>query len=296
MATETTAVPTGISGVGGFGANLLVKFVREHPSSFAAGCILLLLTVICFTNGFGTAGNPLTINPGVKLRAPSLEFWLGTDTLGRDLYSRVISGGRISILIGMSVAFAAVTFGTVVGLVTGYVRVLDLILMRVMDGLMAIPALLLAIAFVSLLGGGIATVVTALTIPEIPRVVRLVRSIVLTVREEPYIEAAIIGATPLWLILWRHVLPNTVAPMVVLGTYIAAAAILIEASLSFLGVGIPPEIPSWGNVIASGRALFEIAPWIIFAPSAVLALGVLSINVLGDGLRETLDPRIAKKI
>jgi peptide/nickel transport system permease protein len=202
----------------------------------------------------------------------------------------------MSLMIGVSVAAAAVAIGVSIGLVSGYVRLLDVIVMRVMDGLMAIPALLLAIAFVSLLGGGFATLVFALTIPEIPRVVRLVRSVVLSVREEPYVEVAITGATPLHLILWRHVLPNTVAPIVVLATYVAASAILIEASLSFLGAGVPPEIPSWGNVIAEGRVVFEVTPRIIFAPSAVLALAVLSMNVLGDGLRETLDPRIAKRL
>ncbi len=274
----------------------LAEFMRKYPSSFLAGCLILVLVLTCFTNGFGTAGDPLYINPSVKLRSPSLEFWFGTDTFGRDLYSRVLAGGRVSILIGLGASMAAVLIGTLIGLVTGYIRVIDLILMRFMDGLMAIPALLLAIAMVALFGGGFFTVLTALTVPEIPRVVRLVRGIVLTVREEPYIEAAIMGATPLRLILWRHVLPNTIAPMVVLATYIAAAAILIEASLSFLGAGIPPEHPSWGNVIASGRALFEIAPWIVFMPSTVLALTVLSINVLGDGLRETLDPRVAKGV
>jgi peptide/nickel transport system permease protein len=207
----------------------------------------------------------------------------------------VIHGARVSLIIGVTVAVLSIAVGLVIGLVAGYMRWLDAIVMRVMDGLMAIPAILLAIALVSLWGGGLLTVVSAIAIPEIPRVVRLVRSIVLSIREEPYVEAAISVGTRVPLILIRHVLPNTIAPLIVQGTYVCASAILLEAILSFLGAGIPPEIPTWGNIMAEGRVLFQVYPHNILFPGIFLALTVLAVNVLGDGLRDTLDPRMAKR-
>jgi peptide/nickel transport system permease protein len=220
---------------------------------------------------------------------------MGTDSLGRDVYSRVIYGARVSLIVGIAVAVLSIAVGLVIGLVSGYIRWLDAIVMRVMDGLMAIPAILLAIGLVSLWGGGVLTVTLAIAVPEVPRVVRLVRSIVLSVREEPYVEAAVSVGTRLPLILIRHVLPNTVAPLIVQGTYVCASAILVEAILSFLGAGIPPEIPTWGNIMAEGRVLFQVYPHNIFFPGLFLALTVLAVNVLGDGLRDTLDPRLAKR-
>jgi peptide/nickel transport system permease protein len=221
---------------------------------------------------------------------------MGTDSLGRDVYSRVIYGARVSLIVGIAVAVLSIAVGLVIGLVSGYIRWLDAIVMRVMDGLMAIPAILLAIGLVSLWGGGVLTVTLAIAVPEVPRVVRLVRSIVLSVREEPYVEAAVSVGTRLPLILIRHVLPNTVAPLIVQGTYVCASAILVEAILSFLGAGIPPEIPTWGNIMAEGRVLFQVYPHNIFFPGLFLALTVLAVNVLGDGLRDTLDPRMAKRL
>jgi peptide/nickel transport system permease protein len=240
--------------------------------------------------------DPIKFNPINRLKVPSETFWFGTDMYGRDVYSRAVYGTRISLAVGVAVAILSVVIGLAIGLVSGYMRTLDHIIMRVMDGLMAIPAILLAVALVSLSGASIVTVVIAITIPEVPRVVRLVRSVVLSVREEPYVEAAVAAGTPLPLILIRHVLPNTVPPLIVQATYICASAMITEAILSFLGAGTPPEIPSWGNMMAEGRTFFQLAPWIIFFPGVALALIVLAVNVLGDGLRDTLDPRIAKRV
>jgi len=253
--------------------------------------------------------SPSEINPAFRNRVPGMErtirrddgtteqfkHRMGTDSLGRDVYSRVLYGARVSILVGVAVALISIAFGLVIGLVAGYVRVLDGIVMRVMDGLMAIPAILLAIALVSLFRAGLLSVIVAIVVPEIPRVVRLVRSIVLSVREEPYVEAAIMAGTPTPLLLVRHVLPNTVAPLIVQGTFICASAILVEAILSFLGIGIPPATPTWGNIMAEGRSLFRVFPHNIFFPGIFLALTVLAVNMLGDGLRDTLDPKMARR-
>lgn len=267
-----------------------------HPSVFIGGLLVMtIILVAVFAPLLGTV-DPSRIAPSMRLRPPSELAWFGTDLYGRDVYSRAIYGARSSILIGLCVAAIALTCGVAIGLVTGYFRWVDTVVMRVMDGLMAIPTFLLAIALVSLTRANVATVIVALTIPEIPRVVRLVRSVVLTVREEPFVEAAKTVGTSTPKILWRHILPSTTAPLMVLGTYICASAILIEAGLSFLGTGLPPEIPSWGNMISEGRTFFQVAPRLVFLPSLFLALTVLGINLLGDGLRDTLDPRIAKRM
>jgi peptide/nickel transport system permease protein len=223
-------------------------------------------------------------------------FLMGSDSLGRDIYSRVLYGTRVSLLVGLLCALAALSVGIVCGLLSGYLRWLDGILMRFMDGIMAIPAILVAISLVAIWRGSLTTVVIAIAIPEIPRVTRLVRSLVLSIREEPYVEAAISLGTPTWKILLGHILPNCVAPLIVQGTYICAFSILVEAILSFLGVGLPPEIPTWGSVMAEGRAQFNNYPHNIFFPGVFLAATVLAVNVLGDGLRDTLDPKMAKKV
>ncbi len=278
---------------------------REHPSIFVllmrnrsvvwGGALLLAMVLIAVIGPFFTGG-PTDQNVTSRLQAPSATYWFGTDFLGRDIFARVVWGARISLVVGIAVALIATIIGLFTGLIAGYIRTLDAVIMRVMDGLMAIPAILLAIAMISISGATLTTVVLAIVIPEIPRVVRLVRSVVLSVREEPYVEAAIASGTRLAPILIRHILPNTIAPLIVQATYICGAAMITESILGFLGAGIPPEIPSWGNIMSEGRTYFQLTPWIIFFPGAMLAMTVLAVNIVGDGLRDTLDPRIARKM
>ena len=271
------------------------QLVIKNKNVFWGSIILIIIIFVAILGPF-FALDPVSLNPMSRLKPPGDAGLFGTDQLGRDVYSRVINGGRISLVVGLTVAIFAVVFGTIMGLLAGYIRILDAIIMRVMDGLMAIPAILLAIAMISLSGATLTTVIAAIVIPEIPRVVRLVRSVVLTVREEPYVESAISVGTPVYLVMIRHVLPNTIAPLIVQATYICGSAMLTEAILGFLGAGIPPEIPSWGNIMSEGRTFFQLTPWIIFFPGIALAVTVLSVNIVGDGLRDTLDPRIARNM
>ncbi|WP_454625331.1 ABC transporter permease [Bradyrhizobium cenepequi] len=279
--------------------------------SVALGGIVLIAIVLMaiFAPWLGT-GDPTEINPALRNKEPGSTFVkrddegnqirqtfrFGTDSVGRDVYSRVVYGARVSMTIGAVVAVLSVGIGLALGLLAGYLRWLDVIVMRLMDGLMAIPTILLAICVVSLSRAGLAAVITAVVIPEVPRVVRLVRAIVLSIREEPYVEAAVTLGTPTLRLLVRHVLPNTIPPLIVQGTFICASAILIEAVLSFLGIGIPPEMPTWGNIMAEGRSLFRIYPHNIIYPGIALAATVLAVNMLGDGLRDTLDPRFSKRL
>jgi peptide/nickel transport system permease protein len=253
------------------------------PSLFDAGSRDLLP---------GASGEITTLE-GETLRH---TFLMGSDSYGRDIYSRVLYGTRVSLVVGVATALLALAAGIVCGLVAGYLRWLDGILMRFMDGVMAIPAILIAIALVALWRGSLATVVVAIAVPEIPRVTRLVRSLVLSIREEPYVEAAIALGTPTRKILFGHILPNCMAPLIVQGTFTCAFAILVEAVLSFLGVGLPPDIPTWGNIMAEGRAQFVSFPHNVFFPGVFLAVTVLAVNILGDGLRDTLDPKMAKRV
>ncbi len=240
----------------------------------------------------GVAGEIMTLEGDVKKHT----FLMGSDSFGRDVYSRVLYGTRVSLLVGIASALLAVAFGVLCGLAAGYIRWLDGPLMRVMDGIMAIPAILIAIAVVALWRASLPTVIIAIAIPEIPRVTRLVRSLVLTIREEPYVEAAIALGTPTRKIMFGHILPNTIAPLLVQGTYVCAFSILLEAILSFLGVGLPPDIPTWGNIMAEGRVQFVAYPHNVFFPGIFLAVTVLAVNTLGDGLRDTLDPKMAKRV
>jgi peptide/nickel transport system permease protein len=253
---------------------------------------ILLLTLI---SPWIAPHDPLAMNPMMRLKPASDEYLLGTDNYGRDLFSRMILGGRISLLIGLLAAAASIGVGVIIGLIAGFFRTADAIIMRMMDALMAMPSILIAIALVALNGPSIGSVIIAITIPEIPRVVRLVRSVILTAREEPYVEAALALGSSTPKILFRHLLPNTMAPLIVQGTYIIASAILTEAILSFLGAGISTEIPTWGNIMAEGRQFFRIKPSIVLWPGLLLTLSVLSINLLGDAARDTLDPRLKKR-
>lgn len=289
--------------------NLFAGLARDWGVVFGAVVILVMIVIGVGAPFLGTV-NPSEINPTFRNRVPGTEqtirrgdgstmtyrHWMGTDSLGRDVYSRVLYGARISLLVGTAAAAISTAIGLVLGLIAGYVRWLDGVIMRFMDGLMAIPAILLALAVVSLFRAGILSVIIAIVLPAIPLVVRLVRSVVLSVREEPYVEAAIMTGTPTPLLLIRHVLPNTVAPLIVQGTFVCASAILLEAILSFLGVGIPPDTPTWGNIMAEGRGLFRVYPHNIFFPGVCLALTVLAVNMLGDGLRDRLDPKLAKRV
>jgi peptide/nickel transport system permease protein len=274
----------------------LWRLLRQNSSVMFGAVLLVVMVAAAVLAPALFTVDPTELDPIARLRAPGAEQWFGTDMYGRDIYSRTIYGTRISLIVGLCAAVLSVAIGLGIGLIAGYVRLVDAVVMRVMDGIMAIPGILLAIAMIALAGASLTTVVVAITVPEIPRVVRLVRSVVLSIREEPYVEAAISVGTRLPLVLIRHVLPNTVGPLIVQGTYVCASAIITEAILSFLGAGIPPEIPSWGNIMAEGRTYFQIAPWIIFFPGIGLALTVLAVNVLGDGLRDTLDPRLARRM
>lgn len=273
----------------------ILEGMRRHPT-VAVGGVLILLIALAALLAPWIAGDPIVFEPINRLKAPSAEFWLGTDSLGRDVYARLVHGARISLLVGVSVAAVAVLAGALAGLLAGYFPRVDAVLMRVMDGVMAIPAILLAIALVALLGASVKVVIIAIAIPEVPRVCRLVRSVVLSVRNLPYVEAARSNGTRIVTLLRRHILPSTVAPLIVQATYICASAILTEAGLSFLGAGTPPEFPTWGNMIASNRMFLMLAPWTVFAPGVCLALVVLAVNLLGDGLRDRLDPRISRSM
>lgn len=277
------------------GVAVLGLLYRNPIAALAA----LTLASIAFGAAFApllAVADPTALSPATRLRPASADHMLGTDHLGRDVWSRMVYGARISVTVGAAAAVLAVASGLLIGLFTGFIRWLDPVIMRIMDGLMAIPGVLLAIALVSVSGASLTTVIAAITVPEVPRVVRLVRSVVLSVREEPYVEAAVAVGTPLPLILWRHVVPNCVPPLIVQATYIAASAMLTEAILSFLGAGTPPQIPSWGNMVAEGRLLFQIAPMNLIWPGIALAVTILAVNLLGDALRDRLDPKLAKRV
>lgn len=291
MTVATAIRPASSVNVAAFARRML----RNKAVVFGLAVLVVLALTAIFANVPWTV-DPAAIKPRFRLRPPSAQNWLGTDNLGRDIWSRLVYGSRVSLIVGAAVAVISVTMGSVLGLIAGMVRWIDNLLMRMMDGMMAIPAILLAIALIGGAGANIATICIAIAIPEIPRVARMVRSVVLTVREEAYVEAAVSMGTRLPVLIVRHIVPNIVAPLIVQATYIASSAILIEASLSFLGIGMPDEIPSWGNMMADARLYFQVRPGLMLFPGICIALTVLGINRLGDGLRDMLDPRLARSM
>lgn len=271
--------------------------LRDHPTLWIGAVMLLAMTALAIFAPLFATHDPASLNPAFRVKSPSAEAWFGTDMLGRDIYSRTIHGARVSLIVGAGVAICASIVGLAIGLLSGFVRWADNIVMRVMDGMMSIPAILLAIALMTLMrGGSVFNVIFAITIAEIPRVARLTRSVVLSVREQPYVEAGRACGTSTPGIIWRHIMPNTLAPLTVQATYICASAMITEAILSFIGAGTPTSIPSWGNIMAEGRALWQVKPNVVFFPALFLSLTVLAVNLVGDGLRDAVDPRLAKQV
>ena len=274
----------------------VMGFIYRHPTIALGGSVVGLMILMAIFAPLLFTVDPTALAPAKRTRPPSALFWFGSDMLGRDVYSRVIYGSRVSLTVGFSVAALASIIGTTLGLIAGFTRWLDTIVMRIMDGLMSIPGILLAIALMALTRASMKNVIIAIAMAEFPRVCRLVRGVVLLLREQPYVEAAIASGTRIPVIIWRHILPNTLAPLMVQATFICASAMIGEATLSFLGAGTPPIIPSWGNIMAEGRALWQVKPYIVFFPAIFLCITVLSVNLLGDGLRDALDPRLAKRL
>ena len=279
-----------------FSIREIYQFTYRHPTLVVGALLLISMVLIALLAPYLHTQDPTALAPARRTRFPSEANWFGTDMLGRDVYSRVIFGTRVSLIVGFSVAIFASLLGTMIGLLAGYIRKLDGITMRLLDGLMSIPPILLAIALMALTRASIQNVIIAISISEFPRVARLIRSVVLSLREQPYVDAAVtVGTKPLQ-IIWRHILPNTLAPLLVQGTFICASAMITEATLSFIGAGTPPIVPSWGNIMAEGRALWQVRPYIVFFPAIFLSVTVLAVNLLGDGLRDALDPRLVKRL
>jgi peptide/nickel transport system permease protein len=271
-------------------------FVYRHPTIAVGGFMVSLFVLMAIFAPLLWTVDPTALAPARRTRPPSAQWWFGTDMLGRDVYSRVVYGARISLIVGFAVAIISAVIGLTIGLISGFIRAVDAVVMRVMDGLMSIPSILLAIAMMALTRASVENVIIALVIADVPRVARLVRGVVLTLREQPYVEAAVAAGTRAPMIIWKHILPNTLAPVTVQATFFCASAMISEATLSFIGAGTPPIIPSWGNIMAEGRALWQVKPYIVFFPAIFLSITVLSVNLLGDGLRDALDPRMAKRI
>jgi len=272
-----------------------LRLLRRHPKIAVGAAILVMMTMLAiFAPLLGTI-DPREIALGKRLRPPSAEFWFGTDALGRDLYSRVLYGGRISVLVGVACALLSSVGGVVIGMVAASGKWLDALMMRITDGLMSIPSMLLAIALMAVTRGSLGTVIVAITIVEVPRVARMIRGVVLSLREQPFVEAAVAAGSTMPMIIWRHLLPAVVSPLTVQATFVGSAAIVIEAGLSFIGAGTPPTIPSWGNIMSDGKTLWQIKPYLVFIPAVFLTATVLGVNLLGDGLRDALDPRLSER-
>lgn len=267
----------------------------KRPMAMAAAIVLLCFVAAALAASWLGTVDPTQIFPVKRLQVPSAENWFGTDMFGRDIYSRVLFGTRVSLTVGFSVAILASILGVFVGLVSGFFRTADSVIMRINDGLMSIPPVLLAIALTALVQGGLVSVIAAITIAEVPRMARLVRGVVLSLREQPYVDAAIASGLTTPQIMLKHIVPNTMAPVVVQATYVCASAMITEALLSFIGTGVPTTTPSWGNIMAEARTIWQVKPYILLFPGLALSLTVLSVNILGDALRDWLDPRSANR-
>jgi len=260
---------------------------------FAIGfAIFALLTAVALIGPFVVPGDPLKVAFRARFHAPDVVFPFGADHYGRSVLARAVFGARLSLLIGASVVLITALCGVMIGTCAGYFRPLDGVLMRCMDALMAFPSLMLAIAIAASLGTGLLNLIIALGIAFTPRTARVARAAVITVRESEYVDSALLSGASHMRIIWRHILPNSLTPLIVELTFIFAYAVLAEAALSFLGVGPPPPTPSWGNIIAEGRDYVVDAPWITVFPGIAISLTVLALNLLGDGLRDVLDPRL----
>jgi peptide/nickel transport system permease protein len=270
----------------------MLRRMARHPNVVTGASILMVFVLAAFLADLISTHNPTRLVPGSRLRPPGAEHFLGTDEFGRDVYSLIVHGSRVSLLVGVTTMVLTSLGGVAVGLVAGFNRRLETVVMRIMDGMMAFPAILLAIALMAARGPGVWNVILALSIVYMPRTAILIRSTVLGIRDLDYIQAArALGRRDLT-IAFRHILPNCVGPLLVQGSFIFAYAILAEAILGFLGVGVPPYVPSWGNVIASGKNVIREAFWVSLCPGVALTLAGLSLNLLGDGLRDLLDPRL----
>jgi len=266
-------------------------FLRRR--SAVLGAALVVINLLIAVGATPIAGvDPQALDVKARLAPPTVQHWFGTDHVGRDAWSRVIYGARLSMIVGGSVVVLSFVGGVAFGVLGGYFRGLDNVLMRMMDGLMAFPGIILAIAMMASLGPSVLNVIVALGVVYVPRVARIVRGSVLVIRETPYVEAARALGIGDGRIIARHVLPNCMSPVIVQGTFIFAAAVLGEAALSFLGVGVPPQIPSWGNVLAEGRSYLQQAPWLTLFPGAAIMASILGLNLFGDGLRDLLDPKL----
>lgn len=273
-----------------------VRFVIRHLPATSGATILCAMVLMALFAHFFATHVPSDIAPAERLQGPSAAHWFGTDMLGRDVYSRAVFGAQISLIVGLAVAVLSASIGIAIGTMSGFNRIVDGVLMRIIDGMMAIPSVLIAIALMAVTNASVTNIIFALTVVEVPRVSRLVRSLVLTLREETFVEASDAIGTRFLPKLWRHIVPNVMAPVLVQATFIAASAMITEAALSFIGAGTPPSIPSWGNIMAGGRGVFQVAPWVVLFPGLLLSLTVLAINLIGDGLRDALDPRLSRQM
>tara|TARA_Y100000590_G_scaffold230927_1_gene260275 strand:+ start:1177 stop:2079 length:903 start_codon:yes stop_codon:yes gene_type:complete len=272
-----------------------IRVLKKNPNLLIGLIVLIFFSILCGAAQFWERIDPLMLDPDDRIQGPSWKHWFGTDNAGRDIYSRTLHGGRVSLMVGFFVAVFTTLVGMIIGLISGYTPKLDMIIQRVMDAIMSFPTLLLALALVAMLGSSLWNVIGVITFVDTPRMVRIVRATVLTLREQMYIDAARALGAPTWRILFVHLAPNTMAPVLVQATYIFALAILTEASLSFLGLGIPPENPSWGNILALGRTFLQQAFWISFFPGLLLTINVLAMNLVGDGLRDAFDPKLSRR-